>query len=129
MPHGRWEFLCYSYELPWVPDKQGKSTKSKSCIESGIYEMYLRSDGEKGWRLELIGTKHRTNVQVHRAHKSLYIEGCILPVNFQGEFKKGNKKNQDDSVALMRQIRQRYEDLAADSQQQRGKVKGRGRTR
>jgi len=112
-----WEKLCYTYELPWKADQKGKSITGKSRIDIGIYEMDLRGDGPKGWRLELIGTEPRKHIQLHRAHKSMYIEGCILPVNAMqfAPFPFGLEKDeltQFFSETLMDVIRMRYERLA-----------------
>jgi hypothetical protein len=121
---GTWEELCYTYELPWVEDTTGRSLKDKSRIMEGQYELDPRSDGRRGWRLELRGTGHRANIQIHRAHKSMSIEGCILPVDFI-DFRnaprsgvgpielltKGDETIQHRSVALMEKIRMRYEGI------------------
>jgi hypothetical protein len=121
---GTWEELCYSYELPWLEDSLGRSLKDKSRISEGIYELVARSDGHRGWRLELQHTGHRENVQIHRAHKSMAIEGCILPVDFIDfenraesgigpveQVRKGDPKIQTRSIALMDKIQHRYEAL------------------
>ena len=108
----KWETFSYSYELDWIEDASGKSKSNKSRIRIGIYEMKTRSDGNKGWRLELEGTGHRTHIQVHRAHKSMFIQGCILPVHFRdfdkAGLKKGDNKIQAESVKLMEQMKARY---------------------
>lgn len=118
---GSWEFLSYTYELPWREDSHGKSVAKKSRIKEAIYQLIVRTDGPKGWRLELLETGHRRNIQVHRAHRSMYIEGCILPVYFEDfidpmhpheKIKKGEEKIQKRSIELMKQIRQRYEQLS-----------------
>ncbi len=113
---GKWNRFSYSYELPWHADAHGHSKSKISCIEIGTYELIVRTDGNKGWRLELQGTGHRVNIQVHRAHKSMYIEGCILPVHVHNlkdaGLKVGDKIIQTQSVALVKQIRERYEELA-----------------
>lgn len=112
---GNWEKLCYTYELPWITDKKGKSKNNKSRIKLGEYELKARSDGKKGWRLQLQDTSHRTSIQVHRAHKSMYIEGCILPVHFADlesvGLKKGDNVIQDKSKALIETIKKRHESL------------------
>jgi hypothetical protein len=41
----------------------------RSKIREGTYLLEVRTDGLKGWRLELKGTGHRRNIQVHRAHR------------------------------------------------------------
>lgn len=120
-----WEKFCSSYELPWIEDAKGKSASKKSRIKEGDYDLKVRVNGPKGWRLELIGTSHRKNIQIHRAHKSMYIQGCILPVDFvdfRNEpvsgigpveiLKKGDKKIQVRSEALMENIKSRYNALS-----------------
>jgi uncharacterized protein DUF5675 len=122
--NGQWEMLSHSYELPWQEDAKGRSRANKSRIVEGEFELHPRSDGPKGWRLELMGTGHRQNVQVHRAHRSLYIEGCILPVDFLDFrnapaggvgpveiIRKGDTKIEQRSITLMRKIKDRYESL------------------
>lgn len=108
------DWLCYSYELPWKTNGAGKSLVNKSRIKIGNYEVKPRADGSKGWRLELQGTGHRENIQIHRAHPSLYIEGCILPVHVNDFFfgssgvKRNDKVIQTESVSLMTKIKNRY---------------------
>lgn len=120
---GQWEKLCYTYELPWKTFEsgaaKGRSKNGESRIKIGTFEMLPRSDGPKGWRLELQNTGHRRNIQIHRAHKSMYIEGCILPVHFNNftdtQISKGDAIIQTQSVALMQQIKARYDQLSAQS--------------
>lgn len=117
----KWEWLCYAYELPWKADAVGKSLNKISRVEMGIYELNIRTDGDplasnyKGWRLELLKTGHRSNVQIHRAAKNMYIEGCILPVHFnsfQGaDIKKGDTIIETKSKALMEEIMIRLTNL------------------
>lgn len=119
----QWEKLCYSYELPWKSFEsgplKGKSKNSESRIRIGAYDLLPRSDGAKSWRLELQGTGHRQNIQIHRAHKSMFIEGCILPVHFnnftEAQLSRGDAVIQTQSVALMQQIKTRYEQLSSQS--------------
>lgn len=112
----KWEYLSYTYELPWKTYESGpltgKSQNSFSRVAIGVYEMVPRTDGHRGWRLELLGTGHRQNIQIHRAHPSLFIEGCILPVHFNNfddsKVKKGDAIIQTESIALMGKIKTRY---------------------
>jgi hypothetical protein len=119
-----WEKLSSTYELPWGEDLQGRSASGVSRIKEGVYKLHVREDGPKGWRLELEGTGHRENIQVHRAHKSMSIKGCILPVDFTDfrnvpqngvgpveQLKKGEAKIQARSISLMKMIRARYEEM------------------
>ncbi len=116
------EWLCYSYELPWIEYQvgtlKGKSKNNKSRVKLGNYELLPRKDGPKGWRLELQGTGHRTNIQIHRAHRSLFIQGCILPVHFNRDsnIKKNNQLIQTKSIELMNKIKKRFEDLETENQ-------------
>jgi hypothetical protein len=129
---GNWERLSYTFERPWFTDEKGLSQKTYithglrhpgSRITEGLFELEERSDGAKGWRLQLIGTGPRTEIQIHRAHKSLYIEGCILPVSFMDfceqspdgalvrVIKKGDQQITDASLTIMRRMRDRYHSL------------------
>ena len=124
---GKWEWLSYTYELPWNADNAGKSKNKVSRIAIGRYELTERKDGMtretggKGWRLELKNTGHRENVQIHRAARNLYIEGCILPVHFntlQGSsIKLGNPQITLKSVAYMDKIQERFELLQSKNKQ------------
>lgn len=113
----KWEYLSYTYELPYKENQSGpnygKTQSSQSRIKIGVYELVPRSDGPKGWRLELQNTGHRQNIQIHRAHTSMFIEGCILPVHFnnfaESNIKKGDQIIQTQSVALMNSIKTRYD--------------------
>ncbi|MEN6426753.1 MAG: DUF5675 family protein [Phycisphaerales bacterium] len=111
-----WDELCYTYELPWRADERGRSMNNVSRIELGTYEMQVRDDGPKGWRLELLGTGHRAHIQIHRAHQSMYIEGCILPVHFSWDTanapQRGDQLIKTRSMEIMGKIKTRYENLA-----------------
>ena len=111
----KWEWLCYTYELPWRADAAGKSINKQSRVKMGIYKLLARSDGDKGWRLQLQETGHRSAVQIHRAHSSMFIEGCILPVHFntfQGSgIQKGDEVIQTKSIELMGKIQSRWSTL------------------
>lgn len=116
----KWEWLCYTYELPWKADVAGRSVNNHSRVEMGIYELIVRTDGPprpvgKGWRLELLNTAHRGNVQIHRAAPNMHIEGCILPVHFNtlqaSAIKKGDEIIRTRSIALMDNIMVRLNNL------------------
>lgn len=106
-----WKHLCYSYELPFKTDALGKTKSNVSAIAAATYKMekrtHVSSNGsDKGWRLELLNTGHRTNVQVHRASANLYIQGCILPITASGA--SGGVKAKAESVELMQKIKTAY---------------------
>lgn len=46
LPTG-WDFLCYSYELPWLENATGRSRNNVGRVESGFYQLRVRTDGEK----------------------------------------------------------------------------------
>lgn len=66
-------YLCHTLELPWRDNDKGKS-----CIPPGTYPAFVRTDGPKGWRLELRNTQDRKNIQIHVGNTPNQIEGCIL---------------------------------------------------
>ncbi len=121
---GQWEELCFTYELPWETfdsgPHTGRSRNNHSRVRIGAYNVKPRADGPKGWRLELQNTGHRTHIQIHRAHKSMFIEGCILPVSFNNlstdALKKGDPSIQTQSTALMTDIKTRYDTLKANKE-------------
>lgn len=66
-------FMGHTLELPWLDN-----LNDKSCIPSGSYPATIRTDGTKGWRIELQKTGDRKNVQIHVGNKPKDIQGCIL---------------------------------------------------
>jgi hypothetical protein len=69
--------FAHTLELPWKSD-----VGHISSIPAGRYLGSVRTDGTLGWRIELRGTGHRTNIQIHtgsRVANTSNIEGCILP--------------------------------------------------
>lgn len=52
--------------------------KNISSIPAGQYRGAVRVDGHLGWRIELIGTGNRTNVQIHIGNRPVDTIGCIL---------------------------------------------------
>lgn len=65
--------LCYSLELPWRDN-----ANNISCIPVGSYNGTIRTDGDKGWRIELASVPKRTHVQLHVGNYTTDILGCIL---------------------------------------------------
>ncbi|BDX05909.1 DUF5675 family protein [Planctobacterium marinum] len=61
-------------ELPWRDNRN-----DISHIPSGTYRAFIRTDGSRGFRLELINVPgERRNVQIHSGNTVKDIEGCIL---------------------------------------------------
>lgn len=121
---GKWEWLSYTYELPWKADGAGKSKNDLSRIKLGVYEVIPRKDGKdrqlggKGWRLQLQNTDHRNAIQIHRAARNMSIKGCILPVHFNtlqgGRIKKGDPRITSKSLQLMDKIQSRFDELKSN---------------
>lgn len=65
--------LCWTLELPWKDNQN-----NVSCIPVGFYTGTIRTDGTKGWRIELMGVPNRTNVQIHVGNYPSDVQGCIL---------------------------------------------------
>lgn len=60
-------------ELPWKNNE-----KNISRIPEGNYPAIIRSDGSRGWRIQLTGVENRDNIQIHIGNYAREIEGCIL---------------------------------------------------
>lgn len=60
-------------ELPWANDAQGLSR-----VQSGTYAAAIRSDGTKGWRIELKNVPNHDKIQLHIGNYTSQTEGCIL---------------------------------------------------
>lgn len=50
-----------------------------SSIPKGDYEGFIRTNGPRGWRIELTGTGSRSNIQLHVGNRPADTIGCILP--------------------------------------------------
>lgn len=51
----------------------------KDPIQAGQYEGRIRTDGRRGWRIELQDVLGYTNIQIHRGATKRDVKGCILP--------------------------------------------------
>ncbi len=78
-PHINTHPNIYTIEFPWC-----NSLNTYHCIPTGAYPAYIRTDGNLGWRIELVGVPKRANVQIHRGSYESQINGCILPGLTQG---------------------------------------------
>lgn len=59
-------FIGYSLE------REGK------MIPAGSYSAYIRTDGSRGWRIELFGVPNRSNIQIHIGNYPWQTTGCTL---------------------------------------------------
>ena len=67
------EVICYTLELPWRDNQSNISS-----IPAGRYDAIVRTDGNKGWRLELLYVPSRYNIQIHIGNYTSDITGCTL---------------------------------------------------
>ncbi|HEY3853719.1 MAG TPA: DUF5675 family protein [Verrucomicrobiae bacterium] len=65
--------ICYSLELP-----DGNNAPYVSCVPAGTYKGIIRTDGDKGWRIELTNVPKRPNVQIHVGNYTSQTRGCTL---------------------------------------------------
>jgi hypothetical protein len=65
--------LCFTLELPWKDNKN-----DVSCIPVGTYAGTIRTDGTKGWRIELDSVPDRTHVELHVGNYPSNSIGCVL---------------------------------------------------
>ncbi len=72
-------------ELPWRNNET-----SVSRIPPGTYAASMRTDGARGWRVELADVRDRKKVQMHIGNYARETEGCILVGDNVTE-DKGNK--------------------------------------
>lgn len=66
--------VCHGLELAWR-----NNINEISAVPKGDYEGFIRDDGPRGWRIELLGTGDRKNIQVHIGNRTADTIGCILP--------------------------------------------------
>lgn len=67
------EVVCYTLELPYVGNITDLST-----IPAGSYRGFVRTDGNKGWRIELENVAGRKNIQIHIGNYTAQTQGCTL---------------------------------------------------
>lgn len=67
------EVIAYTLELPDFANKDYISS-----IPKDAYTGIIRTDGPKGWRVELLDVPSRENIQIHIGNFTSQIEGCIL---------------------------------------------------
>ena len=67
------EFIGRTLELPFRNNETGISS-----IPAGSYVTSMRSDGGRGWRIQLENVPGREYIQLHVGNFQNEIEGCIL---------------------------------------------------
>jgi hypothetical protein len=72
------KLLCYTIELPWKDNMQGKS-----CIPEGRYELKRRFSQKFGQHLLIQDVPGRKLILIHPAnHAKRELKGCIAPVSY-----------------------------------------------
>lgn len=66
--------ICQALELAYRND-----INEISAVPKGDYTGFVRTDGPRGWRIELQGTGERRNIQIHVGNRPKDTIGCILP--------------------------------------------------
>lgn len=66
--------LCNALELAYR-----NNMADVSAVPPGAYGGFVRTDGPRGWRIELTGTGARSHVQLHVGNRPRDTIGCILP--------------------------------------------------
>ena len=93
--------ICYVLERPWVDN-----LPYISSIPVGTYHGFVRTDGPKGWRIELADVPKRPHIQLHIGNTTADSVGCLLP---------GMKLDEDslctviDSATAMSKLRTAFE--------------------
>jgi len=96
-----------SLELPW---KNNQSNISR--IPEGSYPGFIRSDGKRGWRIQLKGVPDREFVQIHVGNYQRQIEGCILVGTDVTNV--GNECMVTNSKTTLNNIRAKFEQMSSD---------------
>ncbi|SEM06056.1 protein of unknown function [Syntrophus gentianae] len=84
-----------------LPDRENASTNDSTTagrIPAGTYQAHVRTDGPRGWRLELEGVPGRENVQIHVGNTPEDTTGCILPGTTEGVDRVNNSRDARDSI-------------------------------
>jgi hypothetical protein len=81
----------YTLELPYADN-----LNDLSSIPPGNYPAFIRTDGHRGWRLELRNVPHRRHIQIHKGNTTNDILGCILVGTTKGSLAVYNSKRAMD---------------------------------
>lgn len=59
--------------MPWRDD-----ARNESRVQAGHYAGKIRTDGKKGWRIELFDVPNHKHVELHVGNIARDTEGCVL---------------------------------------------------
>ncbi|PKN01311.1 MAG: hypothetical protein CVU77_05795 [Elusimicrobia bacterium HGW-Elusimicrobia-1] len=80
------------------PDRNNAATDNyltAGRIFPGSYSSFVRTDGTRGWRIELKNVPARSDIQIHKGSHPEHTWGCILP-----GMDKGNDRVYDSDTAM-----------------------------
>jgi uncharacterized protein DUF5675 len=65
--------MAKTLELAWKNNEENISRAPE-----GTYRARIRQDGQLGWRIELIGVRDRSNIELHLGNFPSNTKGCVL---------------------------------------------------
>lgn len=99
--------MCYVLEKRWVDN-----LPEISSIPAGTYPAFVRTDGSKGWRIELKNVPERPQVQLHVGNTPADSRGCLLPGM---ELDSSSLCAVMNSAAAMKKLRAAFEEQELNS--------------
>ena len=75
-----------------LEDSRGGQNRNKDPILADTYASNVRTDGKKGWRIELEPKNNYKNVQIHVGNTATDVEGCFAAGTGRSEDKVSNSK-------------------------------------
>lgn len=81
-----------------LEDTQTDTLGDKDPIDPGNYDAHVRTDGSKGFLIELEGVSKFTNVQIHVGNTVANVEGCFATGTSRSEDYVGNSRSAMKSI-------------------------------
>jgi RHS repeat-associated protein len=76
-----------------LEDSRGGRNRDKEPLKADTYAATVRTDGEKGWRLELESKNNYKNAQIHVGNSADNVEGCVaVGTSRSANYVSGSKK-------------------------------------
>jgi len=83
------------------PDRNNANTnnwQTAGRILPGTYQAFTRTDGPKGWRIELKNVIGREQIEIHSGNFPRDTSGCILPGTSRGDNQVNDSRNAMDKI-------------------------------
>jgi hypothetical protein len=90
-----------TFETLELPDRDNAATgdsETAGRIPAGTYDAHIRTDGARGWRIELEDVTGRTYIQIHVGNTPDDTVGCILVGTARGENAVQNSTNARNQI-------------------------------